>query len=119
MAGLERWGAVIPLSVAVEKGAIQGMTTDHGAARMVVVGDSYFLANKAMQIDANRDFARNAVNWLISRDLLVQGIGARTLKEYRITMTPGEMAKVRWVFLAGFPGGVLFLGFLVWMRRRH
>ena len=115
----ERSGAAIPLMVAVEKGAIQGIAADRGAARMVVVGDSYFLANTGMRIDANRDFARNAVNWLVSRDLLLQGIGTRTIKEYRITVTAGELARVRWAFLAGFPGGVLFLGFLVWLRRRH
>jgi len=51
--------------------------------------------------------------------VLLQGIGTRTLKEYRITITAREMAKVRWAFLAGFPGGVLFVGWLVWLRRRN
>jgi ABC-type uncharacterized transport system len=114
----ERQGATIPLMVAVEKGAIQGITADRGAARLVVVGDSYFLANTAIQVEANRDFARNAINWLLSRDVLVQGIGSRSVKEYRITMTTSELTRIRWLFLVGFPGSVLFLGFLVWVRRR-
>jgi hypothetical protein len=115
---IERQGVAIPLAVAVEKGAIQGLTADRGAARLVVVGDSYFLANTVMQVEANRDFARGAVNWLVNRDVLVQGIGARSVKEYRITMSESELTRVRWLFLAGFPGGVLFIGFLVWLRRR-
>ncbi|MHC1769297.1 MAG: GldG family protein [Verrucomicrobiia bacterium] len=115
---LERQGAPIPVMVAVEKGAIQGIAADRGAARMVVVGDSYFLANAAIDIEANRDFARNAVNWLLNRDVLVQGIGTKSVKEYRITMTASELTKVRWLFMAGFPGSVLFLGFLVWFRGR-
>jgi ABC-type uncharacterized transport system involved in gliding motility auxiliary subunit len=115
---IQRQGESIPVMVAVEKGAIQGITADQGAARIVVAGDSYFLANAAIQIEANRDFARNAVNWLLSRDILLQGIGARAIKEYRVTMSPAELTSVRWLFLAGFPGGVLFLGFLVWLRRR-
>jgi ABC-type uncharacterized transport system involved in gliding motility auxiliary subunit len=114
----ERQGANIPLMVAVEKGAIQGIASDRGAARIVVVGDSYFLANAPIEVEANRDFARNAVNWLLNRDLLVQGIGSKTIKEYRIVMTASEMSRVRWLFIAGFPGGVLLLGFLVWFRRR-
>jgi len=28
------------------------------------------------------------------------------------------MTRLRWLFLAGMPGGVLFLGGLVWLRRR-
>jgi hypothetical protein len=115
---IERQGAAIPLMVAVEKGAIQGITTDRGAARLVVVGDSLCFANAVIEVEANRDLARNAMNWLLSRDLLVRGIGTRSIKEYRITMTPAEMARVRWLFLGGFPGGVLLLGFFVWLRRR-
>jgi hypothetical protein len=114
----ERQGVTIPLMVAVERGAIQGITADRGATRIVVVGESQFLANNAIDYEANRDFARNAVNWLLNRDVLVQGIGSRPIKEYQITMTTAELATVRWLMLAGFPGGVLFLGFLVWLRRR-
>lgn len=115
---LEKQGAPIPIMVAVEKGAIQGIAADRGAARLVVVGDSLFLANTAIDMEANRDFGRNAVNWLLNRDVLVQGIGTKSVKEYRITMTASELAKVRWLFLAGFPGSVLFIGFLVWFRGR-
>ncbi len=116
--GVERQGVTIPLMVAVERGAIQGITADRGAARIVVAGDSLFLVNQAMQLDGNRDFARNAMNWLASRDVLVQGIASRSVTEYRILMTPPELTAMRWLFLVVFPGSVLFLGFLVWVRRR-
>lgn len=115
---LEQQGSQISLIAAVEKGAIQGIASDRGAARIVVVGDSYFLANTAIDVEANRDFARNAVNWLLNRDLLVPGISSKSVKEYRITMTRPELSRIRWLFLAGFPGSVLFVGFLVWFRRR-
>jgi hypothetical protein len=115
---IERQGAMIPLMVAVEKGAIQGISADRGITRIVVVGESQFLANAAIEYDSNRDFARNAVNWLLNRDLLVQGIGTRPITEYRISMTAAEYTGVRWLFLAGFPGGVLLVGGLVWLRRR-
>ena len=115
---VEREAATIPVMVAVEKGAIQGIAADRGAARIVVAGDSYFLVNQIIDVEANRDLARNAVNWLLSRDALVQGIGTKSIKEYRIVMTASELATIRWLFLAGFPGGVLFVGFVVWFRRR-
>jgi hypothetical protein len=115
---IARQGAKIPLMVAVEKGAIQGMTAARGTTRIVVVGDSYFLANSAIEFDGNREFARNAVNWLLSRDILVRGIGTQPIKEYRITMSSTELSTIRWVLEAGIPGSVLVLGFLVWVRRR-
>jgi hypothetical protein len=114
----ERRGSAIPLMVAVEKGAIQGIATDRGATRIVVVGECHFLSNLGIDIEANRDFARSTLNWLLSRDVLLDGIGPRPIKEYRITMTSAEMSTLRWLFLAGFPGGVLCIGFVVWLRRR-
>ena len=43
--------------VAVEKGAIKDVITERGSTRMVVVGDSLFLANHQIDSAANRDFA--------------------------------------------------------------
>src|SRR6266404_187946 len=109
---------VIPLVVAVEKGAIPGVAADRGSSRMVVVGDSFFLANGNIDWDANRDFANLAVNWLLDRAQLLD-IGPRPIREYRISMTRSQMMAVRWILLAGMPGSVLALGLLVWLRRRH
>lgn len=115
---VERQGAVIPLMVAVEQGAIQGITADRGTTRMVIVGESQFLSNSNLKLAAHRDFARNAVNWLLSRDALVQGVGVQPIKEYRIIMTSAELAAMRWLLVALFPSAVLFVGFIVWLRRR-
>jgi hypothetical protein len=115
----ERVDVSLPVLAAVERGAVQGIAADKGATRIVVAGDSHFLSNGFIDYDeANGDFARNAINWLLSRDVLVQGITSRPIKEYRINMTTTELTTVRWLFLVVFPGGVLFLGFLVWLRRR-
>ena len=108
----------VPLAVAVEKGAIPGVAADRGSTRMVVVGDSFFLANAPIELDANRDFANLAVNWLLDRSQLL-AIGPRPVREYKIAMTQSQMTAARWILLAGMPGGVLTLGLLVWLRRRN
>ena len=113
----ERTGR-IPLMVAAEKGTIQGISADRGATRIVVVGESLFLANVPIKNGANRDFARNAVNWLLNRDVLLEGIGPRPIKEYKVVLTETEMRTLRRMFLGGFPGAVMCCGFLVWLRRR-
>jgi len=109
---------VIPLIVAVEKGAIPGVAADRGSTRMVVVGDSFCLANAPIELDANRDFANLAVNWLLDRSQLL-AIGPRPVREYKISLTQSQMTAVRWILLAGLPGGVLLPGLLVWARRRR
>jgi len=109
---------VIPLAVAVERGAIQGMSADRGATRVVVTGDSFFLSNLAFNQAANSDFANLAVNWLVNRDSLLNDIGPSPMSEYEILLTERQMAQLRWLFLAIIPGIVLVFGFFVWLRRR-
>jgi hypothetical protein len=107
-----------PLAVAVEKGAPPGVVTERGSTRMIVVGDSFFLANGTIGLYANTDFARNAVNWLLDRPQLLEGIGQQPINEFRIAMTKAQLQTVRWILLAAMPGAMLLLGGLVWLRRR-
>jgi len=107
-----------PLAVAVEKGAPPGVVTERGSTRMVVVGDSLFLANGMIDFDANSDFARLAVNWLLDRPQFLDGIDPKPFTEFRIAMTKTQLQGVRWILLAAMPGTILLLGGLVWLRRR-
>ena len=107
-----------PLMVAVEKGALKGAIAERGATRMIVAGDSLFLANHLIGAAANRDFAGYALNWLLDRTQLLNGLGPRPIVEYRLLSTPNQLEKTRWILLAGMPGGTLLLGGLVWLRRR-
>jgi hypothetical protein len=107
-----------PLMVAVEKGAIKGAVTERGSTRIVVVGDSVFLANTPIESLDNRWFAWHAVNWLLARTQLLQGIGPRSVLEYRLTMSRSQLQTAQWLLLGGMPGAVLVLGGLVWLRRR-
>jgi LPXTG-motif cell wall-anchored protein len=84
-----------------------------------VVGNSLFLANGYIEEAANRAFAGYAANWLLDRMQLLQGIGPKPIGQYRIVMTQTQKQTTRWLLLAGMPGSVLFLGALVWLRRRR
>ncbi len=107
-----------PLIVAVEKGAIQGVLTERGATRIVVAGDSFFLANAWIDSAGNRDFAGYAINWLLNRAQLLEGIGPRPVREYKIVMSNTQLQRAQWLLLAALPGGVLMLGGIVRLRRR-
>jgi ABC-type uncharacterized transport system len=108
-----------PLMAAIEKGSIKGVITERGSTRMVVAGDSVFLANGGIRNAANRDFAGYALNWLLERTQLLEGLGPRSIVEYRIVMSQVELQRVQWILLAAIPGGALLLGGLVWLRRRR
>jgi hypothetical protein len=110
-----------PLMAAVEQNPVKGVANPHGTMRMVVVGDSFFLGNHNIEggaSGANRDFVGYAVNWLLDRPTLLEGIGPRPVTEFRLIMTQAQQREVRWLLLGALPGGVLLLGGLAWLRRR-
>lgn len=112
-------GRSFPLMVAVEKGALKGVIAERGTTRIVVVGDSFFLANRPIDNVANRDLAGYMVNWLVDRPKLLEGLSPRPVAEYRLVMTKAQMQATKWVLLAGMPGAMLALGTMVWFRRRR
>lgn len=109
----------LPLVAVVEKGAIQGVVSERGATRIVVAGDSLFLGNHQLDLLGNRDFAAYAVNWLLDRSQLLQGVGPTKIHEYRLVMTRSQLRRAQWLLLAAMPGTVLAMGGLVWLRRRR
>jgi hypothetical protein len=105
------------VAAAVEN-AVPGVVTERGTTRILVVGDSLCFDNQCIEKWANRDFAAAAVNWLLERSQLLEGVGPRPVQEFRVTMTRAQVKTVRWILLAALPGAVLSLGGLVWLRRR-
>jgi hypothetical protein len=107
-----------PLMVAVEQKPVAGVSNARGTMRMIVAGDSFFLDNQLADIAANRDFLGYAVNWLLDRTVLLDGIGPRKVTEFRLLMTQAQQQNVRWILLGALPGSVLAFGWLVWLARR-
>jgi hypothetical protein len=115
-----RQAGVFPLLVAVEQGGIEGVNSPGGrSTRIVVAGDSDFLDDLVIDSVGNHIFAKLALNWLLQRpQIMLSGLGPRPIKEYKLYITLAQTQALRWLFLAGLPGGVLLLGGLVWLRRR-
>lgn len=114
---------VFPLIVAVEQGSIKGVSTERGATRIIVVGDSLCMDNQLIDQPGpcgNHYFATLAADWLLDRpQVLLEGLVPRPLTTYRLVMTPQQLEAAAVVLLVGLPGVVLLLGALVWWRRRH
>ena len=103
------------LAAAIEQGVING----HDGTRMVVAGDADFLDDQMIDSSANHYFASQALDWLLSRpEALAADIGPRPIREYTLYLTRSQTVRLCWLFLAAMPGAALFLGGLVWLRRR-
>jgi hypothetical protein len=109
----------VSVMVAVEKGGIRNVSAERGTTRMVVAGDSLFLNNNNLDREGNHQFANHAINWLLARNELLVSVPPRPMAEYKLTMTAAQMSAARWILMGTFPGGVLLLGALVWLRRRR
>ena len=107
---------VIPIAVAVEKGGILGVS--EGSTRIVVIGDSLCFANQSLKNHGNRDFAWNIVSWLLDQSELL-GIAPQPINEFYFSLTDKQMSSLQWIFLAGIPGTILALGWIVWLRRQN
>lgn len=107
-----------PVMAAVEQKPSPGVTNPRGSTRIVVAGDSLFLANSVIGAGGNRDFVGYAVNWLLDRQELLAGIGPRPVAEFRLLLTDKQQRELRWLLLGALPGGVLILGWFVWLVRR-
>jgi len=108
---------MVALSVALEKGGIAGVNASRGVARLIVVGESQFLANGPLEMESNRDFASLSVNWLLDRNHLL-AINPQPLNDYKVSLSDTQMRSLRWMLLVVLPGSMLGLGVLVWFRRR-
>jgi hypothetical protein len=109
------------LMAAIEQKSAPGVGKPRGTTRILVAGDSFFLDNQVIEGGlggANRDFLGYAVNWLLDRPQLLEGIGPRPVTNFRLQVTRLQQREIRWVLLAALPGAVLLLGGLVWLARR-
>lgn len=87
-------------------------------ARLVVVGDSDFVANSGIRLTpGNPDLFLNAMNWLAQQENLI-AIRPREADDRRVTIT-GDGQRLTYLFsLLVVPVGIFGAGVYTWWRRR-
>jgi ABC-type uncharacterized transport system involved in gliding motility auxiliary subunit len=100
-----------------EPAAPPGAETKPPEARVVVMGDSDFAANVAINISGNRDLFMNIVGWLTRQENLIS-IRPKEPGDSRLTLTGDQARRIAWLALFLFPGAILALGVYTWWRRR-
>ena len=103
---------------AVEQKVTAGVVNPRGNTRILALGDSFLFDNQLIDIAANHDLLDYAVNWLLDRPQLLEGIGPRPVTEFRLLITKTQQREICWLLLGALPGAVLLFGGLVWLARR-
>jgi gliding motility-associatede transport system auxiliary component len=85
--------------------------------RVVVFGDSDFVANSGLGIQGNKDLFMNTIGWLSQQENLIS-IRPKEPDDRRLTMTAAQQTNVRWLSLLIIPGLVFVAGVSQWWRRR-
>ena len=85
--------------------------------RLVVLGDSDFVANAAGNIPGNLDLFLNTVNWLAQQESLI-AIRPRQPQDRRVTMNATQQRNVLWLSVFVLPGLIIGSGVYTWWRRR-
>jgi ABC-type uncharacterized transport system involved in gliding motility auxiliary subunit len=101
----------VPLAMALQHGAGE---TD---ARVVVVGNSAFVANGYLRLGGNKDFALNAIAWA-SHDESKIAIRPKQRQSNHLFLSGDQKNFMRLFAGVVLPFSLLFAGLLVWQTRR-
>lgn len=108
-----------PVSIATvssrSSGTELGITIPGG--RMVVFGNSDFIANNRLRAFGNHTLFINSVNWSLDRTSLLN-IPTRKLESYQIVMSESDLQRML-TYFAGIPAITAVFGLLVFLIRRH
>ena len=85
--------------------------------RVVVFGDSTFVANAYLGLPGNRDLFMNTVGWLSQQENLIS-IRPKDADDRRLTLTAAQQNNIMWLSLLIIPAVIFGSGVYSWWRRR-
>lgn len=85
--------------------------------RIVVFGTGDLIANNRIADYANLSFFLSAVNWTVDRDAQFN-IPARPIERFQLSLSAGELSRLRYTLLLALPCIAGALGLLVYWARR-
>jgi hypothetical protein len=108
-----------PVAMAV---AVERRQEGDAAPVLVVVGDSEFVANRALAASAGHtsvSFVLSCINWLRGRRELLGDIPPRRYEGYRLAGTADEQRRIVWTSSLFLCSLIMTVGAMVWTSRRR
>jgi hypothetical protein len=113
-------GAPVIVAVMAEKGGARDERTDVASSRLVVVGNSAFIEDKALTnagAQVNLDFMVSVINRMIERAKF-SGVAPRSTANYTLSLTPEQLRAISLYTLIIIPAAAALLGVFMGIRRR-
>jgi ABC-type uncharacterized transport system involved in gliding motility auxiliary subunit len=104
-----------PLDIGI---AMQKMSAEGDAQRVIVIGDGDFLSNAYLGNGSNLDLALNIFNWLADDEILID-IPARSAPDLAFDLSRTGAVILRVGVMFALPILLLGTGFFIWHRRRR
>lgn len=106
-----------PLSIGIAQQRQITLNNKKLAQRVVVIGDSDFIANNNLGQGANLDFILNTFNWLTQNEKLIS-ISPKNAPDLRLNLSATMAATFGLVFLLALPALFFIMGAVIWSKRR-
>ena len=107
----------VPIALALERATGNGSRAAGSMQRIIVTGDSDFLANSYIGAGANMDLGMNMFNWLAGDDKLI-AIEPKNAPDLQLQLNDTEILLIGVGFLVVLPVGLVMAGIFIWLRRR-
>lgn len=107
----------IPIATLAERSVNSQLEINIRAGRMIIFGNSSFIANNRINTLGNRMIFQNTVNWAIDLNNLLN-IPPKTLTKHQITLSQNDLLCIGLGMLT-IPGSFACLGLLIFAIRRR
>jgi len=108
----------INIILALEKIIADDTHPDKASQRIIVTGDSNFIANSYIGAGANLALGMNIFNWLAGDDDLI-AITPKRAPDTTLELDDTEIFLIAIGFFIVVPAGLVLTGIVIWLRRRN
>jgi len=106
----------VDIAAAVTRGLFNDEAKKHIASKMVVIGNSDFLATRNIR-EEQAQYVSQIGNWLVGREELI-GISSQSVNHRRITILNAHKSFLDKIFIFFIPAFMLAIMIFVWNIRR-
>lgn len=105
------------LAAMAERGGVTDEQVDVKSSRLVVAGNSVFVADGSIT-EPNLDFVLGALNWMLDRGYLAR-VTPKPVRAFNLNLTDLETSRIALFTMVVIPALAALAGAFVWWRRRR
>ncbi|MEX1044634.1 MAG: GldG family protein [Chthoniobacterales bacterium] len=113
----EDTAAPLVLAALAERGGVAGENVGVDSARLVVTGNSEFVADGSIT-EPNLDFVLASLNWMLDRVHLSRAT-PKAVRAFSLNLTDLETSRLALYTMVAIPAVAALAGLVVWWRRRR